>query len=91
MPSDFVLRCTYCQPTIGFEDVASLKEHQALAHHTSHLHCEQSEEMKSKTLKFHTDFYNSTGIYKDEVSYKLCKCASVPYQSTRSELYIHSI
>lgn len=91
MPKHFVLRCTYCQPTIGFEDLASLKEHMTQEHHTSYLTCEQSEEMKIKTLNFHRDFYDSTGIYKDELSYKLCKCACVPMQSTRSKLYLHSI
>ena len=27
--SSFVLRCTYCQPTVGFEDLTSLKMHMA--------------------------------------------------------------
>ena len=60
-------------------------------HKTSLMFHEQSTEVKRRTLKHHKDFYNSTGIYKDEVAYKLCKCTNLPTKTTRAELYLHSI
>ena len=47
--------------------------------------------MRQKTLSFHRDFYDSTGIYKDEIAFKLCKCTNLPMQTTRKDLYLHSI
>ena len=89
--SAFVLRCTYCQPTVRFEDLASLKEHMTMSHLSSVIFCEQSAEVQEKTLKHHRNFYNSTEIYKEEVAYKLCKCKNIPTMTTRMALYIHSI
>mmetsp|Transcript_22325 Transcript_22325/g.26148 ORF Transcript_22325/g.26148 Transcript_22325/m.26148 type:complete len:127 (-) Transcript_22325:196-576(-) len=60
-------------------------------HHTPIIFAEQTEDLRQRTLKFHRDFYNSTGIYKDEVAYKLCKCTNLPLKTTRAELYIHSV
>ena len=77
LQSDFVPRCTYCFPTIGFEDVQSLKEHMRTVHKSSLIFIEQSEEIREKTLKFHRDFYESTGHYKDEMAYKFCKCKNI--------------
>ena len=89
--SSFVLRCTYCQPTIGFEDINQLREHMKTYHLSSILFCEQTTEVQELTLKHHRDFYNSTAHYKDEVAYKLCKCKNLPSKTTREKLYIHSI
>ena len=91
LQSDFVPRCTYCFPTIGFEDVASLKEHMISYHKSKIIFIEQPEAIRKRTLKFHRDFYESTGHYKDEVAYKFCKCKNLPAQTTRMQLYLHSI
>ena len=69
----------------------SLKKHMLKVHKSSKLFNEQSAEIQARTLKYHRDFYNKTGIYRDEVAYKLCKCTNIPAQTTRAELYIHSI
>lgn len=89
--SEIVLRCTYCQPTIGFEDLPSIKEHMIEMHTTEIIFMEQPKEIQEKTLKFHRDFYNSVGYHRDEVSYRLCKCTSIQNKLTRAELYLHSI
>jgi len=88
---DFVLRCTYCQPTIGLEDLQSIKEHMITRHYTPYILMEQPVELQEKTLKFHRDFYDSVGKYKDEKARRICKCTKFPNKTTRSELYIHSI
>ena len=62
-----------------------------VCHISSVLFCEQSAQIKAKTLKHHNDFYDSTEIYKDEPAYKLCKCKNMPNKTTRKALYIHSI
>jgi len=60
-------------------------------HKSSILFCEQTAEVQAFTLKHHHDFYNSTGAYKDEVAYKLCKCTNLPQKTTRAALYVHSL
>ena len=52
---------------------------------------DQTPEVQQSTLKYHTDFYEATGKYKNEVAYRLCKCTIIPAKTTRAELYIHSI
>ena len=76
---------------MGFEDQAALKEHMTTKHHSSIIFIEKPLEVRQKTLAFHRDFYDSTGIYKEEVAYKLCKCTNLPTQTTRKDLYLHSI
>lgn len=87
----FVLRCTYCQPTIGFENLPELKEHMMSAHNTDLIFMEQSREIQEKTVKFHRDFYNSVGSHKDEICYRLCKCTKLQNKMTRADLYVHSL
>ena len=60
-------------------------------HRSPIVFAEQTPEIQRKTLQFHRDFYNATGMYKDEPTYKLCKCANLPAKTTKSELYIHSV
>lgn len=52
---------------------------------------ESSIELQKRTLKFHSDFYNATGTYKNEIAYKLCKCTNLPTKTNRSNIYTHSI
>ena len=89
--SDIQLRCTYCQPTICFKSLEDLKKHMITIHKTPLIFAEHDPEIQERTLQFHRDFYNSTGKYKDEVTYKMCKCANMPAKTTKSELYLHSI
>ena len=60
-------------------------------HYTPYILMEQPVDLQEKTLKFHRDFYDSVGKYKDEKARRICKCTGFPNKTTRSELYIHSI
>ena len=91
LSAGFVQRCTYCQPTIGFDTFELLKAHMTSKHLTQHLFVEQSPEVQQRTVDFHATFYSTTGHFKDEVAYKVCKCTNLPKKTTRSKLYIHSL
>ena len=60
-------------------------------HKTPVIFAGMSQDVQERTLKFHQAFYDSTGNYKDEIAYKLCKCTNLPLQSTRASVYIHSV
>lgn len=55
------------------------------------LFVEQSDEIKARTMKHHRDFYNNTGVYRNEVAHKICKCTNISAVTTRGDLYLHSI
>lgn len=60
-------------------------------HNTDIIFMEQPVEVQQKTLKFHRDFYNSVGPYKDEPSLRFCKCTNIQNKISRADLYLHSL